>query len=94
MSARLTDMHDFIETLCRRTPHDLHTCRNAEIHDLFDCMRVAIDDPAAVLRLAGRLRAAVAQELRFEAENAERARAYPASYKLRRHAERFEAAHV
>jgi hypothetical protein len=93
VSASAATMHDFIETLRRHVP-PVHPCGAEEIRWLFVEMCEAVDDPSRVVQLAARVRRRVVQELRWEAESAESARAWRDAYKLRRQADRFEAAHV
>jgi hypothetical protein len=95
MSASATSMYEFIETARHRMPRRLHPCGDQAIHEYFSEMREAVDDPPRVLELIRRACNRVAQELRWEAENAE---TFPTpinlrhSHRLRRLADKYEAA--
>jgi hypothetical protein len=91
MSAVATDMRDFIKALERQVPWGLHPCSDEAIHWCLAEMRDAVDDPAAVHKLTGKICRRVVQELEFSAENDETVKHYRDAWRARRRAERFAA---
>jgi hypothetical protein len=65
VSARVTDMRDFIEAMRAAVPY-LHPCAQEEIHWQFVGMRDAADNPAFMAKV----RQLIADQLRFKAANA------------------------
>lgn len=85
-------MYDLIEAWQLRIPRDLHPWGQDAVYSYLAEMRDAVDNPAEVARLASMVRDRVVQELRREAANAETAGFFKDAYRLRRQADRFEAA--
>jgi hypothetical protein len=94
VSASMTSMHDFIEALRVRVPRDIHPAARRFIHEDFGEMREAVDDPARVMHLIAKVRDRIASELRWEAKKFASVRDFKDAYRLRRQADKFEAAHV
>jgi hypothetical protein len=93
MSAVITTMHEFIETLSRHIP-SIHPSARGWIDDWILDMRAAVNDPAEVVRLAIKVRKSVVEELRWEAEKVASVGYFKDAYRLRRQADRFESSHV
>jgi hypothetical protein len=89
MTATVCTMHDFVLALQRQVPRDLHPSAPEALRWDFVAMRDAVDDPAEVLRLSRKVCRRVVQELNWEAESFESARAYRAAYRSQHQAERF-----
>ena len=90
----MTSMSDFIEALRLRVPRDIHPAAHEIIHwDLCE-MREAVDDPARVMQLIAKVHHRIASELRWEAVKHASVRDFKDAYRLRRQADKFEAAHA
>jgi hypothetical protein len=88
-------MHDFIEALRIRVPRDdIHPMALQFIHEDFCEMCNAVDDPARVMQLVAKVRHRIVDELRWEAEKFASVRDFKDAYRLRRQADKFEAAHA
>jgi hypothetical protein len=96
MSASTSYWCDFIEALCIRVPPDIHPSARWNIDHDFSEMReaVVIDDHARIVRLIAKVRDRIVDELRWEAEKYQTVRKHREAYRLRRRADRYEAAHV
>jgi hypothetical protein len=91
MSAVATDMVDFITALERQVPWGLHPCNDVAMHEYLSEMRDAVNDPAKVYELTGKLCWRVVQEFEWSAENDECVGYYRDAWRARRRAERFAA---
>lgn len=94
MSASPTSMHDFIEALRVKIPRDIHPMALQFIHEDLGEMREVVDDPARVMQLVAKVRHRIVDELRWEAEKFASVRDFKDAYRLRRQADKFEAAHA
>jgi hypothetical protein len=94
VSASMTSMRDFIEALRVRVPRDIHPMALQFIHEDFGEMCEAVNDPARVMQLIAKVHHRTASELRWEAAKHTSCGGFRDAYRLRRRAERFEAAHV
>ena len=96
MSASKTEMRDFVEALHVRVPRDIHPMACRFIHEDICEMReaVAVDDHAHVVLLMANVRERIVDELRWEAVKYQTVRKHREAYRLRRRADRFEAAHA
>ena len=94
MSASVTSMHDFIEALRLRVPHDIHPMARQFIHEDFGKMRDAADDPARVMQFVAKVHHRIADELRWEAVKSASVCDFKGAHRLRCRADKFEAAHA
>ncbi len=82
MTANLTSMHDFINTMRRRVP-PLHPSAKVIVHEWLD-EADAVNDANEVARLLDLVGDKIVLELRWQAEDRETAHFYRDAYYLRR----------
>ncbi len=95
MSAAAASMREHVDALAVRVPREIHPSARVIIGEWLGDMRMAADagDMREVARLVRMVRAKIVDELRWEAVKYETARDGREAYRLRRRADRFEAAH-
>jgi hypothetical protein len=90
MSANLTSMRDYIDTLRLSVPTTIHPMAQQFIHEWFNeaCLAEDQGNTSEVTRLLDLVRFKIVDELRWEAQKYQSVHDYREAYRLRRLADR------